>query len=140
VIGIIFLVLRVLTALTLYGFIAWAIYSLWFDAQRKVLPGINITPAVMFQFTDRRGNQVVYLTRMVIVIGRDKSCDCRILDESISSNHARLTFKQKQWWLEDLASTNGTFINQERITLPVVIDLDDRIRLGSVDLVIQVAV
>ena len=37
-----------------------------------------------------------------------------------------LTYRQSQWWIEDLHSTNGTFLNQEAVLEPVVItDGDD---------------
>ena len=63
-------------------------------------------------------------------MGREQGCDFKLDDQAVSSQHARLSFRQQQWWLEDLASTNGTFLNGEEVTAPVVITDGDEVRLG----------
>ena len=49
------------------------------------------------------------------MIGRDTHCDLSVMDEALSAHHARITFHHGQWWLEDLNSTNGTFLNREKL-------------------------
>jgi pSer/pThr/pTyr-binding forkhead associated (FHA) protein len=66
-----------------------------------------------------------------ITIGRDPGCECQVNDEAISSRHARLSFHHNQWWLEDLASTNGTLLNQEPLLMPTVVISDDKFSCGS---------
>ena len=71
-------------------------------------------------------------TRPEIILGRDPSCDFPLNDQTVSSRHARLTFHQNQWWLEDMDSTNGTHLNGETVTAPVVITHGDELQLGQV--------
>ena len=43
-----------------------------------------------------------------------------------------------QWWLEDLKSTNGTFLNEEKLDTPTVIVTGDEIRCGQVPVRVQI--
>ena len=66
-----------------------------------------------------------------IDIGRGADCDIPVKDENISANHARISFHHGQWWLEDLGSTNGTFLNKDKITIPTVIITGDQFKCGN---------
>lgn len=67
------------------------------------------------------------------VIGRDFRSDVVIHDDEASRMHARLTpVGGVGWIIVDLATTNGTYINSERIVGPATIVLDDVIRVGRV--------
>jgi len=46
-----------------------------------------------------------------LVLGRSSRCDVVLADLSVSRRHARLWFRDGKWLLQDLASTNGTFVN-----------------------------
>jgi pSer/pThr/pTyr-binding forkhead associated (FHA) protein len=73
-----------------------------------------------------------------IVLGRDADCD-KILDlPMISGRHARLWQDGKRIMIEDLGSTNGTFVNGERIPRPTAILAGDLIGLGSLLLALEV--
>ena len=65
------------------------------------------------------------------MIGRDTNCDLSIMDEALSAHHARLTHHHGQWWLEDLNSTNGTFLNREKLTTPAVVITGDHFKCGN---------
>ena len=65
------------------------------------------------------------------MIGRDTHCDLSVLDEALSSHHARITFHHGQWWLEDLNSRNGTFLNREKLNTPAVIITGDQFKCGN---------
>jgi diguanylate cyclase (GGDEF)-like protein len=62
-------------------------------------------------------------------IGRASNNDLFIDQESISRHHARITFDGRAYWLEDLKSTNGTFINDDAVVERRLHD-GDQIRVG----------
>ena len=49
-------------------------------------------------------------------IGRGKECDLQIKDKHVSRNHVEVIFDGKNWWVKDLGSFNGTFLNGSRIS------------------------
>jgi hypothetical protein len=69
-----------------------------------------------------------------IVLGRTGSSDIVIRDTFTSSKHARVFIKTGHYWLEDLGSTNGTFLNEVLVEQPVVLADGDMIRVGGVTL------
>lgn len=64
-------------------------------------------------------------------IGRDSTCEIRPPDTYISQVHARLAPRGDGWVVEDMGSTNGTYLNQRKVQVPTRIAPDDRIRLGK---------
>jgi len=65
------------------------------------------------------------------VIGRGADCDVQIAAESISLRHCQLTRKSDGWWITDEQSTNGTFVNGQRVS-KALLSRGDRVRLGLV--------
>ena len=65
-------------------------------------------------------------------IGRDPSCDIRPEDSYLSQFHAKLYANDGVWYVEDLGSTNGTYLNQNRLTGPVEIHAGDTLRVGEI--------
>jgi len=59
-------------------------------------------------------------------------------DQWVSRSHASLTFREGQWWLDDLGSSNGTWLRDGRakVTKPTVIALGDVFRVGHTDLML----
>lgn len=55
------------------------------------------------------------LSKSEIVIGRDATCDIVINDAEISRRHAKMTMQETGYVLEDLGSTNGTFVDGQRL-------------------------
>lgn len=69
----------------------------------------------------------------VLVIGRAKSADISLpAVSSISRRHARLRYRTESVVLEDLGSTNGTYVNDTRIEDPTVLRSGDRFQVGGV--------
>ena len=65
-------------------------------------------------------------------IGRAVECDIVITSKRVSREHARLTRSGRRVMLEDLNSTNGTFLNDERILSPVELRDGDSVTIGDV--------
>lgn len=66
-----------------------------------------------------------------MVIGRDPSCDIPIADAEVSRRHARLMVDGDRCVIEDLGSTNGTFVNGRRISAPYELKQDDVVDMGE---------
>jgi pSer/pThr/pTyr-binding forkhead associated (FHA) protein len=64
-------------------------------------------------------------------IGRDSACQIRPNDTYLSQQHARIFDRNGSWMVEDLGSTNGTYLNQQKVTVPSQISPGDRIRVGK---------
>ena len=80
---------------------------------------------------DPDGNMTrVGLENLPLTIGRRSANELQVLDPTISRDHARIDRQGDDYVLEDLGSTHGTFVNQERIQRHVL-SANDRIRLGG---------
>ncbi len=66
-----------------------------------------------------------------IIIGRGDDCGLILQDSQVSNHHCRLSIEQSQWLVEDMGSTNGTFINGLPIQNKTQVSSGDLIQLGS---------
>ncbi len=90
--------------------------------------------APLFQFVMRSGptpGATFSLEGDQVIIGRDSSCTIAINDAEVSRKHARLSFQGGKYVIEDLGSTNGTFVNGQRLVSPVVLKSGDVVSLGE---------
>ena len=90
--------------------------------------------AALFQFVMRSGptpGTVFPLEGDQLIIGRDAVNAVAINDAEVSRKHARLTFQGGKYVLEDLGSTNGTFVNGQRLVSSTVLKPGDVISLGE---------
>jgi pSer/pThr/pTyr-binding forkhead associated (FHA) protein len=81
-----------------------------------------------------RGNQAglsAELAGGVIMIGRGADCQLILDDDYVSTRHARVVSTPNGIYVEDLGSTNGTYVNGQRITAPTTITLADAVRIGK---------
>lgn len=87
-----------------------------------------------FQFVMRSGptpGAVYPLEGDQLTIGRDSTNGVAINDPEVSRRHSRLTFQGGKYVLEDLGSTNGTFVNGQRLSGPHVLKAGDVVALGE---------
>lgn len=87
------------------------------------------TPEILGYFNIIDGEKIP-ITHWENIIGRSKSSDIRIQSDSISNTHALLIKKEKGWFIKDLNSNNGTYINGKSIKTSNITEEDD-IRLGE---------
>ncbi|MCH7663510.1 MAG: FHA domain-containing protein, partial [Chloroflexi bacterium] len=87
-----------------------------------------------FQLVMRVGpspGKVFALSTNEVVLGRDIDNEVVINDAEISRRHTRLLIQEGGYVVEDLGSTNGTFVNGQKITGPHVLEPGQTIRLGE---------
>jgi len=77
---------------------------------------------------------VVPLGTTAITIGRAPDSTLVIEDDYASSRHARISLVDAEWVVEDLGSTNGTWIERTRITTPTVLPVGAPLRVGRTTL------
>ena len=77
--------------------------------------------------------ETVSLEETPILIGRGADAAIRLDDDYVSTRHARIavTGSGDQWFVEDLGSTNGTYIGSVRLTQPTTISVGTQIRIGK---------
>lgn len=69
------------------------------------------------------------------IIGRSmENCEIALNDSFLSLQHARLELRGDTWVLEDLNSTNGTFVNDVEVRDPTIVEVGDVVRVGRVEL------
>ena len=79
----------------------------------------------------------VKLAFSTVTLGRDESNDLLVDSPSVSDFHAEVTSEAHRYYIKDLLSASGTFVNDERISEPCELNAWDVIRLGSVELEIN---
>jgi hypothetical protein len=73
----------------------------------------------------------ITLGEQPILIGRADDSTLVLTDDFASSRHARLTNRGGQWYVEDLGSTNGTYLDQQRVQGPLLVQPGQPIRIGQ---------
>jgi pSer/pThr/pTyr-binding forkhead associated (FHA) protein len=84
------------------------------------------------------GEGRLLVLREPLTVGRAPECGLRLeRDEFVSSRHARLTPSQEGLFVEDLSSTNGTFVNDAQVTTSRLLQAGDVIKIGETQLKVE---
>jgi pSer/pThr/pTyr-binding forkhead associated (FHA) protein len=143
------LILKIVFLVLLYGFILLVVRSATKDIggapQESIILGAAEADALRAELGVRptrfrvlggpglRAGKTIEIVSAT-VIGRDAGTGIRLDgDEFASSQHARIDPRQDGVWVEDLGSTNGTFLNGERITAERL-EPGDIVRVGQTEL------
>ncbi|MGN0479095.1 MAG: FtsW/RodA/SpoVE family cell cycle protein, partial [Hominenteromicrobium sp.] len=122
------LLVRVITPfLALY--VVWRCYTSFKKGQRRKDPVILLEDAA----TGTRF-PVLYWENS---IGRSRSCDIQIPDESVSRDHAVLMRREEGWFVCDTGSHLGTRVRNREISEPTLVEIGDKIKLGSTTLILR---
>ncbi|MDP9821284.1 FHA domain-containing protein FhaB/FipA [Nocardioides massiliensis] len=66
-----------------------------------------------------------------LLIGRGSDAAIRLDDDYVSTRHARIAASGDAWFVEDLGSTNGTYLGTQRLTQPATLNLGSQVRIGK---------
>ncbi|HEX8134185.1 MAG TPA: FHA domain-containing protein [Actinomycetes bacterium] len=80
------------------------------------------------------GGRRTFPLKESLTVGRAATCDVVVSDTYVSNVHARIFQRDGGWWLEDLGSTNGTYMNRTRVSSPTAIGPGDEVRMGKAKL------
>jgi hypothetical protein len=78
-----------------------------------------------------RQQRLVLPVRSEVLIGRIHACDLVIADPTVSTRHAFLGHVEGRWFLRDLGTTNGTFVNGARVIDEIEVAPGDELGIGS---------
>ena len=93
-------------------------------------PAAPAGPTSLIVYADGAKPRTVKLAASM-VIGRSPECELLVDDTYASQQHARLFGKNGAWYVEDLGSTNGTYVNDQKLAAPAMIQPGDRVRIGT---------
>ena len=132
------LILRVLSALVLLAFlgiIAWFLQR-ELTVTAKSLSNDEVTNGFLrVMLPDAIVER--HPLRQIVSIGRTLSNTIVLDNNYTSAQHALITRRDNQWWLEDLKSRNGTLINNIPVEEPTAISTGDQISIGDVTLMLE---
>jgi pSer/pThr/pTyr-binding forkhead associated (FHA) protein len=66
-----------------------------------------------------------------LTVGRAAGCQVALEDNYVSQLHARVFTRDGGVWVEDLGSTNGTYLNDQRVSAPLAVRRGDQLKVGS---------
>ncbi len=139
---IVYVALKFTTLLALYVFIIAVIRSLYLDLlprERRVKADSakaarlkKATTPWLKVISEGKTASKRYNLGTETIFGRDTGCQICLDDEFVSQLHARVVNSQGRYILEDLGSTNGTYVNGRKIKDPVDLRHGDRIKIGGI--------
>jgi len=129
-----------------YGLLALLFLFIW-RAMRWVVRGLNVDrsapaprgsatagpsarPSVLVVHLDGQKPRTTPLDGST-TLGRGVECELRLDDTYVSQQHARIFDRGGNWYVEDLGSTNGTFVNEQKLVAPAMLTPGDKIRVGT---------
>jgi predicted component of type VI protein secretion system len=98
--------------------------------------GENLMPKLVILKNGKIADEVVLEGAPEITIGRDPESDVSLADPSVSRHHALLRYLYSEYFVEDLASTNGTKLNN-RVISKHILKSGDHLRMGKFELLFE---
>lgn len=129
-------ILRIVFLVLLYAFL-WAVVRVLLRDLRAAArePGSEIGRLVVIASpSGEPAPGVVFSLDAVTTLGRDVNNAIVVDDAFVSGNHAVVTYRGRAWYVEDLGSTNGTFVNGEPVEGIATVAFGDELQLGNVRL------
>lgn len=131
VFGVIFIII-------LYCIICYALKVMYKDVRvskkgkRKKISQAHGLEIIQSTPKESLKNGSIIPVRETISFGRKQDNSIVLNDEFVSGYHAKIYIKNNIFYLEDLGSTNGTFVNGQKIQGRIKLNVNDQIRLGNI--------
>lgn len=100
-------------------------------AAPKASTNSGIASRVLITAGPKEGLELELAPEEQFTIGRSGDSTLVIRDEVTSTHHARLMLWNDQWMIQDLDSTNGTFVDGKRVTIPTPVGLNTPVTVGK---------
>ncbi len=133
--AVIVLILRILLTGCLYAFLILTLVNFLREMRHTIqlkeyqqLPKINL----LIENQPQKS-----FSQLEILIGRDPQNDILLQDDTISARHARIFYSNNHWMAEDSQSTNGTFLNDEKMLSPTALVENDILRCGKINICVN---
>jgi pSer/pThr/pTyr-binding forkhead associated (FHA) protein len=129
-------VLRLAFIALIYFFLFALLRALWRDLRSGVsTAGLSLGRLVVVAAPEGQPPAgTSFALDAVNSIGRDVNNSIVIEDTFVSTDHALLTFRGRAWFVEDRGSTNGTWLNGQRVETYLPLGYGDEIQVGQVRL------
>ena len=98
---------------------------------RRPTPGRKHGPPVLRLVAPAEQKGRTFALGDEVTIGRAAGCQVTIDDSYASQLHARVFHRDGQFYVEDIGSTNGTYLNRKKVTGPMVIQRGDQLQIGN---------
>jgi pSer/pThr/pTyr-binding forkhead associated (FHA) protein len=132
-------IVRLLLILLAYTFVGLVVTSIFTDLRKgSGKTGAASIPPITLTGSPSDENNPRQFSIPLVTLGRDPASDVCLDHPTVSLRHCRLAFHNKQWWAEDLESTNGSYLNDIQIESPIVLTDGDELRLGEIHIKINI--
>ena len=145
---IVFALIQGLLLVLLYLFVARAVRTIWKDVSGTAVAASaapargkpskapakrkqRAAPRELVIHTPQGRPRVVRLEGHDVTFGRSDTSTVALDDAYISDHHAKVFLSDGEWRITDLGSTNGTFLNQVKVTSPTPIAAGDQLGIGK---------
>lgn len=137
-------ILKYLFMLLIFLFLARAVRAMYLEINGPRTPRAAAAPAAATGRAGKAPDKIALLSgsdkpRLYelgdeLIVGRSEKCQIPLGDTYASQVHARVFRRNGQFFIEDMGSTNGTYLNQRKVTGPTPVNRGDRVRIGRTDL------
>ena len=102
-----------------------------------MLPLMLAPPTIIVRIEEGKAEKTEFRFTDSFQVGRGEESDIRIMDNVVSRPHAKIHFEEGKWWVYDLQSTNGIFVDGEKVEQAPLAN-NTRIRLGKIGPVLSI--
>lgn len=135
-------IVRLLLSVLLYVFLAAVLFVLWRDLRTaaEAPPALQERKARLVALTgcDGLSDGAALALQPFTTLGRGPGNTIVVPDTFASAEHALISWRGGQWWVEDLGSRNGTQLNDVSVTAPTVLSAGDVVSIGQVKLKVEI--